>query len=80
MPKKTDPIGYAEIGKLLEVRRETVQMWGYRKILPEPDFTVNGMPAWETRTIIGWAVETGRLGIDGHRPVHEAHEHEVEAG
>jgi hypothetical protein len=38
-----------------------VYQWRHRKVSPEPDFIVNGLPAWDRATIEEWARETGRL-------------------
>lgn len=55
------PVGSVEIAALLGVQRATVDQWRQRNLLPEPDWTVGGRPAWRTGTIVAWAKETGRL-------------------
>ncbi len=55
------PIGLAEIAVLLEVRRPTCDKWRSRGVLPEPDMTISGTPAWWRDTIIGFATHTGRM-------------------
>jgi len=56
-----EPVGAVEISARLGVRRATVDQWGQRGHLPEPDFTVGGRPAWRWRTIEEWARRTGRM-------------------
>ena len=56
-----DPVGVAEIADRLGVRQQTVAMWRYRKLLPEPRWSVSRQPAWDWRDIERWAKETGRL-------------------
>lgn len=56
-----DPVGLTEIAKRLGVESKTAQQWRYRKLLPEPQYTVSGQPAWEWRKIEKWARETNRL-------------------
>jgi hypothetical protein len=53
-----------EIAALLGVSLSTVHQWRYkRELLPPPDYDlVNGAPAWERRSIVVWAGDTGRLG------------------
>jgi predicted DNA-binding transcriptional regulator AlpA len=55
------PVGTVEIAQRLGVQRTTVDQWRQRKLLPEPDWTVGGRPAWRLGTILAWARETGRL-------------------
>lgn len=55
------PVGMVEVAAKLGVRRQTVDMWHHRDLLPEPDWTVGGRPAWRWSTIETWARETGRL-------------------
>jgi len=55
------PIGIPEIAVILHVKRETVDMWQYRKHLPEPRWIVGGRPAWAVSDIEEWARSTGRL-------------------
>jgi hypothetical protein len=55
------PVGAKEVATLLKVKRTTVQQWQFRQVLPERDFTVNGLPAWKEETIMLWARQTGRL-------------------
>lgn len=70
MARKTpmaDPLGPKEVAEFLEVKRATVQQWTFRNVLPDGDYTINNMPAWERRTIVEWAVDTGRLEPDDER-------------
>lgn len=55
-----EPVGVAEIADRLDVRQQTVSMWKYRGLLPEPRWTVSGMPAWDWKDIERWARDTGR--------------------
>lgn len=55
------PVGIPEIAEKLGVKRATVDQWIQRGLLPPPDWTVGGRPAWNWPTVRGWAVETGRL-------------------
>jgi len=55
-----DIVGVREIAGLLGVQEQTVRAWRYRKLLPEPDATVSGIPVWRRSTILRWAKETGR--------------------
>lgn len=57
-----EPVGATEIAARLGVTRPTVDQWGQRRLLPGPDWTVGGRPAWRWSTIERWARETGRLG------------------
>jgi hypothetical protein len=54
-------VGVKEIADRLDVRQQTVSMWRFRELLPEPRWAVSGMPAWEWRDIERWARKTGRL-------------------
>jgi hypothetical protein len=57
-----DPVGALEIAKRLGVQDRSVHMMRRRGVLPEPDYdNVNGIRAWEWRTILWWAGETDRL-------------------
>lgn len=54
-------LGIAEIAEYLEVNRTTVDQWRWRKLLPDPTWTVSGSPVWNLEGIEAWAVKTGRL-------------------
>jgi hypothetical protein len=56
-----EPVGLSEIAERLGVKPQTAAMWRYRDLLPEPQWTVSGFPAWDWRVIKRWADETGRL-------------------
>ncbi len=56
-----DPVGLAEIAERLDVRPQTAGMWRYRRLLPDPAWTISGAPAWDWPTIAKWARQTGRL-------------------
>lgn len=62
-PDPNEPLGAAEVARLLAVSRDTVRQWRYRRVFPEPDWPeVNMHPAWKRSTVVGWAVAGGRLG------------------
>jgi hypothetical protein len=56
-----EPVGSDDIAQRLGVQRDTVKMWKHRRLLPTPDWTVSGRPAWNWPTIRTWAQRTGRL-------------------
>ena len=56
-----DPVGIPEIAQRLGVKRSTVDMWGYRKLMPEPTWQVGGRPAWNWPDIKAWAEQSDRL-------------------
>lgn len=58
--KSDTPVGVVEIAELLGVRRATVDQWRQRDLLPVPEWTVGGRPAWRMSTILQWAKRTGR--------------------
>lgn len=55
------PVGLIEIAERLGVQRNTVDVWRQRGVLPEPEWTVGGRPAWNWPTIAEWARDSGRL-------------------
>lgn len=55
-----EPVGIPEIADRLRVKRETVDIWRFRKLLPDPRWTVGGRPAWNWPDIAAWAEQTGR--------------------
>ena len=73
-----DPVGTQEIAERLGLESRSVHMIRHRGQLPAPDYTVNGLRAWEWRKILWWAGETDRLrtprllseyeSVFGHRP------------
>lgn len=56
-----EPVGATEIAQRLGVKRETVNQWQYRGLLPPARWTVSGGPAWDWPDIERWARDTGRL-------------------
>lgn len=56
-----DPVGISEIATRLNVKRETVDIWRFRHLLPEPSWTVGGRPAWNWPDVETWAKQSGRL-------------------
>lgn len=61
MDGMADPVGAEDIAERLGVARKTVSMWRYRGLLPEPTWTVSGLPCWDWPDIKKWAEKTGRL-------------------
>lgn len=57
---KADPVGLKEIAERLGVKPQTAQVWRHRGILPAPEWTVSGAPAWDWPTIKAW--HEGRSG------------------
>ena len=55
------PVGLVEIADRLGVTRGVVDQWRHRGLLPEPEWTVGGRPAWKWETVEKWAKKTGRL-------------------
>lgn len=56
-----EPVGTLDIADRLGVKKETVAMWRYRGLMPEPQWSVSKQPAWNWPDIEQWAKETGRL-------------------
>ncbi len=57
-------LGLAEIAERLGVKRGTADVWRHRGLLPEPEATIGGRPAWRWSTVETWARTTGRLEVD----------------
>jgi hypothetical protein len=57
-----DIVGLKEIAARLGVKQQTAAAWRHRGLLPAPEGTVSGAPAWQWPTIEEWAVATGRFG------------------
>lgn len=57
-----DIVGLKEIAERLGVKQQTAAAWRHRGLLPAPEGTVSGAPAWQWQTIEEWAVSTGRVG------------------
>jgi len=57
-----DIVGLKEIAERLGVKQQTAAAWRHRGVLPPPEGTVSGAPAWQWQTIEQWAAATGRLG------------------
>jgi hypothetical protein len=57
-----DIVGLKEIAGRLGVKQQTAAAWKHRGLLPPPEGTVSGAPAWQWQTIERWAVHTGRFG------------------
>ena len=55
------PVGIAEVADRLGVERDTADHWRVRSVLPAPNWTVGGRPAWPWKVIEEWAARTGRL-------------------
>lgn len=56
-----DPVGIAEIATMLGVKRNLVDQWQHRGLLPAPKWTVGGRPAWERSAVVAWAKSAGKL-------------------
>jgi hypothetical protein len=54
-------IGQKEIAHRLDVKENTVNQWMVRGMLPPPDGSVSGNPAWHSESIDKWAWSTGRF-------------------
>jgi hypothetical protein len=54
-------VGVADIADRLNANRATVDAWRHRGLLPEPDWTIGGRPAWKWSKVEKWAKETGRF-------------------
>jgi hypothetical protein len=55
-------VGVLEIWPILGVKQRSPHQWKRRGKLPPADYaSVNGTEAWEVRTILAWAEQTGRL-------------------
>ena len=61
-----EPVGVVDIARRLGVRQQTVAMWRYRGLLPDPRWSVSNQPAWDWQDIRRWAESTGRLPADTH--------------
>lgn len=57
-----EPVGIKEIAERFGVKRQTVDMWLQRDLLPDPRWIVGGRPAWDWPDIELWAMQTGRAG------------------
>jgi hypothetical protein len=58
---RIEPVGAVEIAERLGVRQQTVAMWKWRGLMPEPRWTVSSMPAWNWPDVRDWARASGRL-------------------
>lgn len=54
-------VSATELALRLGVKTETVHMWRFRGLLPEPDWLLAVGPIWKWVTVERWAKETGRL-------------------
>ncbi len=54
-------MGINEIAQRLNARPQTVSMWKFRGLLPNPKWTVSGQPAWEWKEVEKWARTTKRF-------------------
>lgn len=59
-----DLIGIPDIKTMFghQPHTQTVEQWRNRGRLPEPELQVGRTPIWRRRTILEWAVATGRSG------------------
>lgn len=61
MPQKCEPVGTFDIAERLNVRQQTVAMWKYRGLMPDPRWSVSKQPCWNWPDIEKWARDSGRL-------------------
>ena len=54
-PFKSLILGSMEVAVLLDVRPGTVSQWKFRKLLPDPDYTLHCGDVWMRSTIERWA-------------------------
>lgn len=56
------PLGKNEVAELLGYQLRTIHiMTNQREQMPPPDAIVSTYPAWSMRTILLWALKTGRI-------------------
>jgi hypothetical protein len=67
-----EPVGAKEIAERLGVRMQTVHMWRYREVIPEPRWVVSGQPCWNWRDIDVWVEQSERREVMQMGPVHVA--------
>lgn len=60
IPRGITPVGLIELAAILQVSRDTVDKWRTRDLLPAPEWTVGGRPAWNLATIAKWIRDTDR--------------------
>lgn len=53
-------VGLREIAERLGVRRDTVDHWRARRVLPEAGDVQGRRPRWRWQVIAEWAIATGR--------------------
>ena len=68
MTDRVEPVGVREIAERLGVSQGLVSQWRFRGYLPEPRWTVSGLPAWNWPDIARWAKQTGRGNAGGETP------------
>lgn len=54
-------VGIADIARRTGLDRKAIDMLRYRKVFPEPDWTVGDRPAWNWPKLEKWLKATGRL-------------------
>ena len=59
-----DLIGIGEIAVLFGVKRQTVDQWRHRGILPDPVWTISNRPVWSVEQLVDWAEDTGRTIVE----------------
>lgn len=70
------PWTMTEIAVGLDVQPQTVRSWRKDALkadpsaphpnhLPTPDIPVSGKPTWKAGTVRRWAIQTGRMAVDG---------------
>lgn len=53
-------VGPDEVAAMLNVKRNTVAQWRFRRLLPEPALVLSQIPIWKRSDIEEWAKLTGR--------------------
>lgn len=54
-------VGPHEVAAMLGVAPNTVAVWRYRRLMPDPAGTLSGTPLWRSADVARWARRTGRL-------------------
>lgn len=64
-------LGVSEVADFLQVKPRTVNQWGFRRLLPDPDVMLHATSLWKRGTILRWAGDTGRLSSPALRAEYE---------
>lgn len=63
-----DVVGVKEIAERLGVEPQVVRLWKHRGLLPEPDWSVGGRPAWLWSRFDGWQLPGSRVVVIEQAP------------